>query len=674
MARLPQPGSDDNIWAELLNEYLLVSHNPDGTQRTESIPAHSVTLWDLDVKNATTQDISDLVLTNEDDRLVWKDVGSVLRAKSRLRVNVLDFGAKGDGVTDDTAAIQAAIDSVENGGVIEVPRGTYKVTTLKVRRHGITITGEARWGSRIARLSGSEPLIDFSGSFSVDGHVKFGSLTNIMLTGDYQPGVLLRVYFADNFVFRDVSFRYANGTAMDFVEVWDTRFYNCSWENCGSVTEPATLFRNSLPKGTFGYGEDNCNQIHFLGCRWEGFRNGAIRLHGAANGSPHLLNGFFFVSCKMESRRLSGSAFQIMPGSTLIYVSQLYMALMAADPDIVKPLDAIEDWGTHVFMTDIYMQWGAEVNLANSLVHIFQGGPHMYHKLSTYYPTQDPIEAAVIAEPESSNVFVACHVTNRGRRTKGEVSEDLSPNPSVGITLNINKTGIFRVRDDITHEDLFKIDNNDTRPAIHALNAMDIVGYADNYKTESWRIIGSTGSARFAGGKFKIDGAKGYIGLNTAPYDKIAMLIKPAQEGDRGLAIVRPTNTSNLRLLEFQDQTYNIQGIAIDSHGRPLAVGTPPVVTGGQQVSYANPMPQVRDIAGSISAAVKPSPTAPGTIATVTFSRPFASPPLFITIADHSAVAADLYISARSETSFTVSTRKALQGGAILNFNYSVIG
>jgi hypothetical protein len=43
------------------------------------------------------------------------------------RYNVREFGAKGDGVTDDTAAFQAALDKAgkEGGGVVHAPRGNY---------------------------------------------------------------------------------------------------------------------------------------------------------------------------------------------------------------------------------------------------------------------------------------------------------------------------------------------------------------------------------------------------------------------------------------------------------------------------------------------------------------------------------------------------------------------
>ena len=55
--------------------------------------------------------------------------------KSPLVVNVRDKGAKGDGRTDDTNAIQAAIDEVGGtGGTVLVPGGTYMVDAVKKKR------------------------------------------------------------------------------------------------------------------------------------------------------------------------------------------------------------------------------------------------------------------------------------------------------------------------------------------------------------------------------------------------------------------------------------------------------------------------------------------------------------------------------------------------------------
>ncbi|MBR2628568.1 MAG: hypothetical protein IKD24_02670 [Alistipes sp.] len=53
--------------------------------------------------------------------------------------NILDFGAKGDGITDDTAAIQSAIDYIteHNGGTLFFPIGIYRLATIQIGRDSI---------------------------------------------------------------------------------------------------------------------------------------------------------------------------------------------------------------------------------------------------------------------------------------------------------------------------------------------------------------------------------------------------------------------------------------------------------------------------------------------------------------------------------------------------------
>jgi hypothetical protein len=66
-------------------------------------------------------------------------------------VSVTDFGAVGDDATDDTSAIQAAINSISGvGGVVYFPTGNYKVTSqLDINRDGVCLRGDGARSSTI---------------------------------------------------------------------------------------------------------------------------------------------------------------------------------------------------------------------------------------------------------------------------------------------------------------------------------------------------------------------------------------------------------------------------------------------------------------------------------------------------------------------------------------------
>lgn len=59
-------------------------------------------------------------------------------------ISVADYGAVGDGVNDDTAAIQAAIDATPNKGKLYIPEGNFKITTTLEVSKAITIEGFSR--------------------------------------------------------------------------------------------------------------------------------------------------------------------------------------------------------------------------------------------------------------------------------------------------------------------------------------------------------------------------------------------------------------------------------------------------------------------------------------------------------------------------------------------------
>lgn len=92
-------------------------------------------------------------------------------------VNVLDYGVKGDGATDDTAAIQAALNTGANA--IFFPQGTYKVSGTLLPANNQTLYGVSReWGpggSIITASSGlNVPLIKFTHG---------GTVKNLSLSG-----------------------------------------------------------------------------------------------------------------------------------------------------------------------------------------------------------------------------------------------------------------------------------------------------------------------------------------------------------------------------------------------------------------------------------------------------------------------------------------------------------
>jgi hypothetical protein len=95
-------------------------------------------------------------------------------------VSVKDFGAVGDGVTDDTAAFTAAIAAVPSGGgAISVPAGTY-LTNISITRSLVWLRGDGRRSTLLKPAIAGTSVVTIN---SAAGGIQGNKISDIGFTG-----------------------------------------------------------------------------------------------------------------------------------------------------------------------------------------------------------------------------------------------------------------------------------------------------------------------------------------------------------------------------------------------------------------------------------------------------------------------------------------------------------
>jgi hypothetical protein len=94
-----------------------------------------------------------------------------------FQINVQDFGAKGDCATDDTSSFQSALNNMsENGGIVDIPSGIYRINGTIVIPEGVTLQGT--WGGpHNAELNKGSTLLVYAGR-NKENSTPFISLEN----------------------------------------------------------------------------------------------------------------------------------------------------------------------------------------------------------------------------------------------------------------------------------------------------------------------------------------------------------------------------------------------------------------------------------------------------------------------------------------------------------------
>ena len=244
------------------------------------------------------------------------DVVNITTKSETACISVKDFGAVGDGITDDTDAIQSAIHYCPPGGRVTVPEGTYYVRPLVLKSH---LTLELKEGSHLLGDTCEEHYPLLPGEIR-DAHTG----TELQVTsweGNPFPG---RQSF--------ISAHYAEDIAIVGRGIIDGNAQNSTWwQNVKTrkIARPRLVFFNHCEGITFhgitGRNSASWN-FHPFFCHDVGFYNIAVE---APSNSPNT-DGTDPESC--DDVRFIGVRYSVGDDAIAIKAGKMYMGMKYQTP------------------------------------------------------------------------------------------------------------------------------------------------------------------------------------------------------------------------------------------------------------------------------------------------------------------------------------------------------
>lgn len=255
-------------------------------------------------------------------------------SKNTFMVNVKDFGAKGDGIADDTQAFKDTVTYVNKFFLdtnyqtmleIFIPAGVYiiKDTIEFIPPKGVSasggnkslynLRGSGRQSTKIFFSGNNVPCFKFTkcqvllSDFLINCTNSRNGI-GISLGESYQRDPEDSILTVVNHSTFQRVWIMGNPTALEIRYCFDTSFYDCYFSSVRDFTNNDT---NSAVLNILPLEDEMSNHLNFVRCHFEGTEAKSTQLKivgGSNNMYPHTMT---FTSCHFETRNLSSRAFYL---------------------------------------------------------------------------------------------------------------------------------------------------------------------------------------------------------------------------------------------------------------------------------------------------------------------------------------------------------------------------
>jgi polygalacturonase len=152
---------------------------------------------------------------------------TTVEAKLSETVSVKDFGAVGDGLADDTTAIQAAIDAVATTGQsIYAPAGTYKCTDVLSTTGNLSLYGDGeKTVFDFSDINSASSAITVTGTVTQIENIASANQGNLIVTFASAPSLItgdVFILFDDSVLWNSARPNYYSGEWLECREVYST--------------------------------------------------------------------------------------------------------------------------------------------------------------------------------------------------------------------------------------------------------------------------------------------------------------------------------------------------------------------------------------------------------------------------------------------------------------------